>query len=220
MNALAGVRTHFILAYHGCDEDVGEAALSTGSPGSLVASNNGYDWLGTGIYFWESDPDRALMWAEEAKIRHQERSKRTGTPPRVRRPFVVGAVINPLNCLDLTTIEGIELVRNAYAAFAAETEAAKAVNPNVSMPANVPMPANTQDEDMKGRFLDFAVINYTCQEYAKKRKKPIDTVRGVFTEGERAYAGAGFREKTHSQISVRESSRAILGIFRVPSKVL
>lgn len=210
MSGLAGVRTHFILAYSGCDVDVGEAALSSGGPGGLVASNNGYDWLGTGIYFWESDPDRAHQWAVEAKIRHEARHRRNGTPIGVRRPFVVGAVINLANCLDLTTIEGVGLVREGYAAFAASVAEARATNPDIEMPAN------TADEDMKGRYLDFQVINYTCQEYAKKNKKPIDTVRGVFTEGKAVYDGAGFREKTHTQISVREPSRAILGYFRVP----
>ncbi|HUZ12296.1 MAG TPA: hypothetical protein VMU93_05555 [Caulobacteraceae bacterium] len=210
MNDLSGVRTHFILAYSGCDEDVGEAALSSGGPNGLVASNNGYDWLGTGIYFWESDPARAYQWAEEAKIRHQKRFERDRTPIRVRRPFVVGAVINLLNCLDLTTTEGVNLVREGHMAFEASVRELQAANPAIDMPSN------TADEDMKGRYLDFQVINYTCQEYAKKNKKPIDTVRGVFTEGKAVYAGAGFREKTHTQISVREPNRAILGYFRVP----
>jgi hypothetical protein len=29
-------------------------------------SNNDYDWLGPGIYFWEANPLRGLEFAEEA----------------------------------------------------------------------------------------------------------------------------------------------------------
>ena len=47
----------------------------------------------------------------------------------------------------------------------------------------------------------------------------IDTVRGVFVEGEPVYEGAGFREKTHIQICVCNISN-IKGVFRVPNEQL
>ncbi|MFI4973057.1 MAG: hypothetical protein ACHP84_00795 [Caulobacterales bacterium] len=211
MSALSGARTHFVLAYSGCDQSVGEAALESAGPNGLVASNNGYDWLGTGVYFWESDPDRALQWAEEARDRHAKRYRERGTPIRVRRPFVVGALINLSNCLDLTTTEGVKLVREGHKGFMADMKQVK------SEDANFTIPSNTTDRDMKGRYLDFAVINYTCQQYVKNNKVPIDTVRCVFAEGNDVYEGAGFQEKTHTQICVREPSRAILAFFRVPN---
>jgi hypothetical protein len=46
----------FVVAYHGCDQDVADAALRGEK---LQASVNDYDWLGTGIYFWEHGPSRA-----------------------------------------------------------------------------------------------------------------------------------------------------------------
>jgi hypothetical protein len=42
----------------------------------------------------------------------------------------------------------------------------------------------------------------------------VDTLRGVFTEGRPIYPGAGFDEKTHIQIVVR-NQRCIKGVFRV-----
>jgi hypothetical protein len=54
----------FILAFHGCDAAVGEAILS-GAVTHLNPSENDYDWLGSGIYFWESNPQRALDFARE-----------------------------------------------------------------------------------------------------------------------------------------------------------
>jgi hypothetical protein len=45
-------------------------------------SNNEYDWLGPGAYFWEANPIRGLEFAGEP----QRKS--------IREPFVVGAVID------------------------------------------------------------------------------------------------------------------------------
>ncbi|MBV8643462.1 MAG: hypothetical protein JO225_06050 [Candidatus Eremiobacteraeota bacterium] len=44
----------------------------------------------------------------------------------------------------------------------------------------------------------------------------IQTVKGVFVEGEPAYPGADFREKTHIQIAVFDPS-CIKGVFHVPA---
>lgn len=39
-----------VIAYHGCDVETAERLLS-GEP--FKPSQNDYDWLGEGIYFWE-----------------------------------------------------------------------------------------------------------------------------------------------------------------------
>lgn len=44
----------FVLGFHGCDASVGEAVLS--GKKWLEPSENRYDWLGSGIYFWEGNP--------------------------------------------------------------------------------------------------------------------------------------------------------------------
>lgn len=46
-----------VLGFHGCDEFVGEDILS-GKVRHLATSVNKYDWLGEGIYFWESGATR------------------------------------------------------------------------------------------------------------------------------------------------------------------
>uniref|UniRef100_E6PHU9 Uncharacterized protein n=1 Tax=mine drainage metagenome TaxID=410659 RepID=E6PHU9_9ZZZZ len=66
-----------MLGFHGCDKSVGEALLAGEK---FKQSANVYDWLGSGIYFWESDPRRGLEWAVE-------RSKRPGGS-RIKEPFV------------------------------------------------------------------------------------------------------------------------------------
>jgi hypothetical protein len=42
---------------------------------NLLASTNDYDWLGSGIYFWENNEERAMEWAVEL-------SKRPGSSVR------------------------------------------------------------------------------------------------------------------------------------------
>ena len=68
-------------------------------------SQNEYDWLGPGIYFWEANPRRGLSFARELKALGRA---------KVDKPAVVGAVIDSGLCLDLMTAVGIEQVQAAY----------------------------------------------------------------------------------------------------------
>jgi hypothetical protein len=182
----------FILGYHGCDLDVGERLLGGAA---FKPSDNDYDWLGPGIYFWEANPVRALEFATETAIR-----KTAG----ISKPFVIGAIIDLGLCLDLTTSSGLDWVRIAHASLVKVTLAAK-----------LPLPANSKDQ-LK-RNLDCAVIRRLHRILEVEKLPEIDTLKGVFTEGAPLYLGSGFREKTHAQIAVR-NSQCIKGVFRVPSQ--
>lgn len=74
----------------------------------LRPSNNSWDWLGPGIYFWEQNPSRALTYAEEAARQQQ---KFNG---RIKTPFVVGAIITLGECLDLMELNSISIVKKAH----------------------------------------------------------------------------------------------------------
>lgn len=52
-----------ITAFHSCDKEVGLKVLNGDM--SLLPSNNSWDWLGRGVYFWEQNPGRALEYAIE-----------------------------------------------------------------------------------------------------------------------------------------------------------
>ncbi len=65
--------TAFVLGYHGCSREVGEAVLSGDT--HLKKSENAYDWLGPGVYFWEGSPKRAMQFAIEAAGRTPHLSK-------------------------------------------------------------------------------------------------------------------------------------------------
>ena len=181
--------TSFILGYHGCDKRVGERLLEGED---FIPSNNDYDWLGPGIYFWESNPLRGLDFARETALRQ---------PTAIREPFVVGAVIDLGLTLDLTTAEGINTVRLAHANL---TETLWNQGP--------PMPENSLDG--LRRKLDCAVMRHVHVIREREHAPPIDTVRGIFLEGTPIYPTAGFHEKTHVQIAVRNPA-CIKGVFRV-----
>ena len=46
-------RANLVIGFHGCDRSVVEKVIRT----------NDYDWLGSGIYFWENNEERAWQWA-------------------------------------------------------------------------------------------------------------------------------------------------------------
>ncbi len=191
MHSLAST---FVLGYHGCDRAVGERLLQNEA---FEASNNDYDWLGPGIYFWEVNPARGLEFAGEVARRK---------PSVIRDPFVVGAIISLGRCLDLATSAGIERVRAAH-----ETLVLSAEQAGFSLPRN--------GRDLLRRHLDCAVMRRVHLINERAKEDPIDTVRGVFIEGEPIYRGSGFFEKTHIQIAVCNPA-CIKGVFRVPKREL
>ena len=161
-------------------------------------SQNEFDWLGSGVYFWESNPARAFDWA-----RHLKKAGR-GVGAKIEQPYAVGAVIDLGYCLDLISATGIEFVKDAYADFKDYMDESGAQ-----------MPVNMGTNDLLQRYLDCAVINHIHSINKRDKRKPFETVRGVFLEGKRIYDTSGFYEKTHIQICVRDLAN-IKGVFRVP----
>lgn len=196
---MSRLATAFVLGYHGCSREVAEQAVAGRL--ELLHSDKAYDWLGPGAYFWESDPQRALEWAEDKAQRGQ-----------LSDPSVVGAVIDLGECLDLASRENLVLVKSAHRSFIAQQIAA-----DLPLPTNRSAPREA-DPDKGLRCLDCAVIRHLhrmIEAVPQKQRKvrPFDIVRGIFTEGEPLYAGCGFRERTHVQIAVRNAT-CIKGVFK------
>ncbi|CAN7538572.1 hypothetical protein [Pararhizobium sp. LjRoot238] len=182
-----------MLGYHGCDAAVAEDLLA-GKP--FKKSENRYDWLGPGIYFWEANPQRGLDFAIELSGRKKS---------SIKQPAVIGAVIDLGLCLDMTTLDSIERVRKAHHSFVSTMKTA-----GTALPEN--------SADLMRRDLDCAVINWLHFMLESENTK-IDSVRGVFIEKDPIYAQSGFYEKTHIQIAVCNSV-CIKGVFRVPETQL
>lgn len=180
-----------MLCYHGCRRGLAERVFA--GEGHLPASNNKWDWLGTGIYFWESDPLRGLEWAKD---------RYAGDAA------VVGAAIHLGRCLNLISRQATGLLATAYADL--EKTAARGAHK---------LPKNTITG---GHFLDRMVIEWLHYMREKKQEKPaFDTVRGLFQESNKgaAFPDSMFMSHSHVQLCVR-STQVIKGYFRVPEEHL
>lgn len=185
----------FVLGYHGCRRSVGEAVLS-GDVAHLAHSRNRWDWLGSGIYFWEADPVRGYEWAVE----------RYGAVDA----FVVGAVIHLGTCLDLMARGPIHLLSPAYELLR-----------QTYLSTGRPLPENRATERGPSHALDCAVIETLhLMRSSEMAEAPLsfDTVRGLYQEGEPAFPGSMIQSQTHIQICVRSPERSIKGYVRVPAE--
>ncbi len=195
-------RPNLLLAFHGCDRKLRDQLIL--HPGTLHASTNSFDLLGSGVYFWENDPKRALQWARHLQ-KHPYSQKHT-----IKTPAVLGEVISLNNCLDLLDAKSIDQVRRAHETLLRATEL-----------AGTQLPENKGGNDRSARHLDCAVLNYLHQlirdhHHGFENLPPFDSVRAMFPEGQELYPGAGFRKQNHIQICIRNAD-CIKGLF-IPRK--
>ena len=171
----------------------------------LFQSNNDYDWLGNGMYFWENNQKRAKDFAQNM-LEHPLKEK-----PPLKTPAVLGAVIDLGYCLDLLEQEFIQFLKQSY-----DTLAASYMQLGLPLPANAPL---GHSKDLLIRKLDCAVIENLHLYRRTKKMRPFDSARGVFIEGEPLYPTAGFYEKSHIQLCIRNPN-CIKGFFvpRVENK--
>lgn len=181
--------TSYVIGYHGCERAVGMAAVNAIEP--LIAQDRAYHWLGAGIYFWENDKHRALEWAKEKASRNE-----------LKDPFVIGAILDLKNCLDLQVRENTPILKSAYDDLFTLAELS-----GNRIPENKKAPKD-QRNDKVLRYLDCAVINHLHN----MTRDQFDTVRGLFIEGDRVYPGGEIFNKTHMEIAVRNAD-CIVGLF-------
>lgn len=189
----------FVLGFHGCDrQTVGEPVLA--GKLKLKESNNEYDWLGPGLYFWENNPERALSYAQHLK-------KKSGSKtPTINEPYVIGAVIDLGYCLNLTDENALREVSESYLQLKAICETAE-----IPLPINTP--GYTGDHDLLRRNLDCAVFAALHKFREEAEQSPYESIRSPFWEGGPLFEGTKFCEKTHIQLCVRDYA-CIKGFFR------
>lgn len=179
-------RSNIIFGFHGCDKKVRDDLVSNKI--DFNASHNAYDWLGFGWYFWENNYQRAYDWAVSV-AEHPQNSKH-----KITTPAVLGCVLCLGKCFDLTDSKFIPEIKTAYQYLSSID--------------------NALPENKKGflRFLDCAVIETVHAMRKDLKLSSYDSVRSVFWEGEEPYEGAGFRDKNHIQICIRNPN-CIKGLF-------
>lgn len=186
---MPSIHHNLILGYHGCEKSLAKDLVLGRCP--MEPSVNKYDWLGSGIYFWEGDVRRAYEFAKDTK--------------KCTEPFVLGAILNLGYCFDLTSRQDLDLLKSGW-----ENVVVPSIGEGRTI-VNTPSRRGENGELML-RYLDCHVINALHQFNKKHGMRPFDSVRGAFWEGNEIYPTAGFREKSHIQLCVCNSD-CILGLF-------
>lgn len=185
-----------VLGFHGCDRSVAEEILNSRDK-HLKVSKNTYDWLGTGVYFWLNDPQRAYEWACQTQKRN---------PSKITEPYVIGAVIDLGMCLNFCERQAVALLQKSHNDL-------KAAFDTLGFDIHEEYKNKIPDEGGFNliRPLDCAIINH-AHDLVEKEGLYYDTVYGYFQEGNDAYEGSGIKEKSHIQICVR-NLECIKGYF-------
>lgn len=168
---------NLVLAFHGCNINTFKKVIYNNE--HLHASDNSYDWLGNGIYFWEQNYERAYSWA---KNRYDSDAA------------VLGAVIDLGFCLNLTDSASNEVLKTGYELLKLRCRLSK-----IEMPQNI---QSKKSNDILLWNLDCAVIQQIHDYNRQARIQDFDSVRGIFTEGNPVYDGAAILEKTHIQLCI------------------
>lgn len=201
------ITPEIVIGFHGCDKEVFDKVIKNGE--HLSDSDNDYDWLGQGKYFWEGSYERALQWAKDSS--------------KINTPSVVGAFIKLGNCVDLLDSKYLKEIKLSYDILKEECNK-----------LGTPLPQNSIKKDNISlvRELDCKVISRHVQfnnesiafelgldhitgiNKRKVQNHPefIDTIRGMFPEGKELYNGAGFRDKNHIQLCIINPN-SIIGYF-------
>ncbi|WP_019700276.1 hypothetical protein [Paracidovorax oryzae] len=209
-----------VLAYHGCDITTRDGFVRGQIKPKI--SNNQYDWLGDGLYFFESDWGRALKLAQASHLH----PSRLLTKKPIATPAVVGAVLDIDRWFDLTTQAGIgDFTKAAKAIGKASAER------GTTSPEN--KPAFPGDQDLLHRGFDRAACEMVHRFRAAAHDEalvaqdtlaivasaPYQASRGAFEQGGAVSEGSSICTDTHIQIAVRDLA-CIKGWFLVPGDEL
>ena len=183
----------FVYGFHGLDKDVAFKILNQEL--DFKQSDNKFDWLGAGVYFWENNFERAEKYAILD-------SKRIAS--KIKTPFVLGTVLDLGNCFDLLEQRNLDFLKFAYGEFEKSL-----LENGEELPINTSF--GKDDFDFKKRELDCAVIRY-AHKLAEDEGVKFDSVRAAFWEGELLYPNASFKAENHIQIAILNPN-CIKGVF-------
>ena len=186
--------TRFVVGYHGCDAALTRKVLLGDE--DMEPSENPYDWLGNGIYFWEHGPARAMQFAADEARRK---------PSKVKTPSVLGAYIYFGDCFDLLDVAFTSILEAVYPSFVADLK-----NRGEPIPQNEKL---RSDGTKLFHALDRAVIEFAIKLSEEADGRKFDTVRGAFWEGASAFPGSEIEKQSHIQIAVRNPD-CVLGYFK------
>jgi len=162
-----------VYGYHGTSLDGANSILMSG----FEMSRNDYDWLGTGVYFFQDAPQRAWEWAAS---RHSN-------------PAVIGALIEINGFIDLLDIGWFEILQGSHHLLVDEYRRTGRHVPD-------------QNQESGTHRLDCVSINFTVDRIENEGNTKIYGVRAAFAEGKPIFENSALFDRTHVQIAARETS--------------
>ena len=201
------VSPQIVVGFHGCDRTVADKVIQQNA--HLSSSENKYDWLGHGIYFWEGSYERAYSWAKNSS--------------KVSNPAVIGAFIRLGNCLDLLDTVKIEYLKLGYEILAQEANKLQIALPqnksfrngisfNRELDCEVIQRIHQFNNELIANRLDLPDVEGENRVKVQCHPDFIDSVRGMFPEGDEVYPGAGFLSQNHIQLCI-VNPNCIIGYF-------
>jgi hypothetical protein len=161
-----------VYGYHGTSQTKAASILKNG----FLTSDNDYDWLGTGIYFFQDAPMRAKQWAIEQ---------------HPNEPAVICARIQLDNCIDLFDVKWFPILKNIYNLFGEQYR-----ETNKPLPKQNPLHS-------KAHRLDCAFFNYASQ-FISHQGQVATSIRAVFVEGECIFPNSAIFDLAHVQIAIKD----------------
>jgi hypothetical protein len=174
-------KTIFVTGYHGTRKDVAQQILDSG----FKRSENNWEWLGHGVYFWQDGPTRAREWARTWLARQ-------GYDGPIA---VMGARISLRGFVDLLDQEGMRLLVDAAATYQQELQAA-----NKSLTNRPPL-----------NRLDCALFNFSTNWLTSLGMK-LRGYRAACVEGEPITPHSPIYDCSHVQLAVT-STKAIRRVW-------
>lgn len=201
------VSPEIVVGFHGCDRSIADKVIKQGI--NLASSENKYDWLGHGMYFWEGSYERALEWAQNSS--------------NVSNPAVIGAFIKLGNCLDLLDTKHLKSIKTVYTILEEEFSILGKILPKNKSFSNgisfyreldcqVILRLHQLNNEAIATELNLSSTRRENSIKIQRHPNFIDSVRAMFPEGKEVYPGAGFLIKNHIQLCIINPN-SIIGYF-------
>lgn len=171
-----------VWGYHGTTLQSANAILNNG----FLVSQNPWEWLGDGIYFWQDAPIRAREWALDWSLRNQQNHD----------PAVVKAKLNLIDCIDMLDVGWRDVLQELSQEFLALVRSI----PEFSKLKNHRAGAARGRHELDAAFFNFAV------EDLRRRGVTVRSIRAAITEGNPILPESPLCYKSHVQICILDQS--------------
>lgn len=183
---------HFtIRALHATTQDIATTILQEG----FKNSQNSYDWLGSGIYFFQEAPNFAYHWATQDRKEGQ-----------LDDVALIAADIDVTGFIDLLDYEWGGTLKDTYRSLDEQGD------PDFRKVQERQQEFVLGSDKRQGHWLDRYVLEASVT-MLEANDIYITGIRSAFWEGSRLYPKSHLMDRQHIQIAVREVS-AIKNLWR------